>query len=115
MQKPLILVSNDDGITSNGIRLLVTLMQQIGANSSDAYRMLEEDSQFDLTGLLGKITAPTLIVHARDDRVVPVALGREVAAGIPGAQITLIDGPHLHGVEMFAEIERIMLELCWWA
>ncbi len=30
MQKPLILVSNDDGITSKGIRMLVTLMQQLG-------------------------------------------------------------------------------------
>lgn len=30
MSKPLILVSNDDGITSNGIRKLVTLMSQLG-------------------------------------------------------------------------------------
>lgn len=30
MSKPLILVSNDDGITSNGIRLLVELMQELG-------------------------------------------------------------------------------------
>lgn len=30
MKKPLILVSNDDGITSNGIRLLVELMQELG-------------------------------------------------------------------------------------
>jgi len=30
MNKPLILVSNDDGITSKGIRTLVTLMSQIG-------------------------------------------------------------------------------------
>jgi 5'-nucleotidase len=30
MKKPLILVSNDDGITSVGIRVLVELMQQIG-------------------------------------------------------------------------------------
>ena len=30
MSKPLILVSNDDGITSRGIRLLIKLMQQIG-------------------------------------------------------------------------------------
>ena len=30
MKKPLILVSNDDGITSNGIKLLVELMQELG-------------------------------------------------------------------------------------
>ncbi|MEQ9414542.1 MAG: 5'/3'-nucleotidase SurE, partial [Cyclobacteriaceae bacterium] len=30
MQKPLILVSNDDGITSKGIRTLVEVMQELG-------------------------------------------------------------------------------------
>ena len=30
MNKPLILVTNDDGITSKGIRTLVNLMSQIG-------------------------------------------------------------------------------------
>ncbi len=30
MKKPLILVSNDDGISANGIRLLVTLMKKLG-------------------------------------------------------------------------------------
>jgi len=30
MAKPLILISNDDGITSKGIRLLVDLMNEIG-------------------------------------------------------------------------------------
>ncbi len=30
MKKPLILVSNDDGITSKGIRLLVTIMKELG-------------------------------------------------------------------------------------
>src|SRR5690606_35364081 len=30
MSKPLILVSNDDGITSRGIRVLVTVMQRLG-------------------------------------------------------------------------------------
>ncbi|HRX00885.1 MAG TPA: 5'/3'-nucleotidase SurE, partial [Cyclobacteriaceae bacterium] len=30
MQKPLILVSNDDGITSKGIRTLVNIMKELG-------------------------------------------------------------------------------------
>jgi 5'-nucleotidase len=30
MKKPLILVSNDDGITSKGIRLLVSIMRELG-------------------------------------------------------------------------------------
>ena len=29
-EKPLILISNDDGITSKGIRILVELMQELG-------------------------------------------------------------------------------------
>ena len=102
------LFTGDEGDSEVG--KMFTLRQRFGANASDAYRILEEDSRFDLTGLLAQITAPTLIVHARDDRVVPLELGREVAVGIPGARITLIDGPHLGDFEMLAEIDRIMLE-----
>ena len=35
--------------------------------------------------------APTLVLHARDDAVVPLAEGRLLAAGIPGAQFVELD------------------------
>jgi class 3 adenylate cyclase len=46
----------------------------------------------DIGGILGAITVPTLVLHRADDRVVPAANGRELAAGIPGARLVMLDG-----------------------
>ena len=48
--------------------------------------LLERRSRIDVTALLGQVKAPTLVLHARDDVVVPLAEGRLIAAGIPSAQ-----------------------------
>ena len=39
----------------------------------------------------GAITAPTLVMHATGDRVIPVSGGRQLAASIPGAQLVEFD------------------------
>jgi len=41
--------------------------------------------------LLGKVQAPTLILHSRDDDVIPIAEGHILAAGIRGAQFVELD------------------------
>ena len=38
-----------------------------------------------------RVTTPTLVVHAREDRVVPVEEGRLLAARIPGARFVLLE------------------------
>jgi proline iminopeptidase len=38
------------------------------------------------------ITAPTLVVHGRDDKLVPLAAGQDVHACIPGSRLEVIDG-----------------------
>jgi class 3 adenylate cyclase/pimeloyl-ACP methyl ester carboxylesterase len=57
-----------------------------------AARYFETTANFDVTDLLGKVAAPTLVMHARDDVRVPMELGREVAAGIPGAKFVVLQG-----------------------
>jgi len=42
--------------------------------------------------LLPHVAVPTLIIHRRGDAVVPFELGRELAAGIPGARFLPLDG-----------------------
>jgi pimeloyl-ACP methyl ester carboxylesterase len=42
--------------------------------------------------LLGRIAAPTLVIHGLADPLVPVAAGRELAQLIPGAKLELIEG-----------------------
>ena len=46
----------------------------------------------DATGVLGDIRCPTLVLAGTDDRVVPAAASRELAAAIPGAAYEQFDG-----------------------
>ncbi len=41
---------------------------------------------------LGDITAPTLVIHGRDDPLVPLGCAEDVQKSIPGARILVIDG-----------------------
>jgi pimeloyl-ACP methyl ester carboxylesterase len=50
-------------------------------------RNLEANGEIDVTVLLSKVSAPTLVMHARDDARVPFDSGRRLAAGIPGARL----------------------------
>ena len=56
-----------------------------------AARLLEARSRVDVSSLLGAITAPTLVIHSRNDEVCPVSEARYLAAGIPGAQFVELD------------------------
>ncbi len=51
--------------------------------------------QIDVTSILPTVQVPTLVLHRRADAVVPVALGRNLAAQISGARfIEYPDGDH---------------------
>ncbi len=49
--------------------------------------ILQSVEQFDLTGILGRIVCPTLVVHAANDRVMPEARVRALVEGIEGAEL----------------------------
>ena len=46
----------------------------------------------DRSPLLARISAPTLVLHGRDDPLVPVACGVDLANKIPGARLEVVDG-----------------------
>jgi len=56
-----------------------------------AAQLLESRAMIDVTALLGEVKAPTLVLHASGDAVVPIAEGHILAAGIPGAQFVELD------------------------
>jgi pimeloyl-ACP methyl ester carboxylesterase/DNA-binding CsgD family transcriptional regulator len=56
-----------------------------------AGELLERRSRIDITGLLESVKVPTLVLHARDDVVVPLAEGRLIASGISSAQFIELD------------------------
>ena len=66
--------------------------QRLSGSAEGAVRYLETVSEFDVRHLLPQVKVPTLVLHVRDDRRVPVALGREMAAGISGARFVALPG-----------------------
>jgi class 3 adenylate cyclase/pimeloyl-ACP methyl ester carboxylesterase len=67
-------------------------LQRLSGSPEGAVRYLETAAQIDVREFLPKIKAPTLVMHLRDDRRVPIQLGREVAAKIPGARFVALPG-----------------------
>jgi pimeloyl-ACP methyl ester carboxylesterase/DNA-binding CsgD family transcriptional regulator len=56
-----------------------------------ATELLQARADVDATELLGAVRAPTLVLHGRDDEVCPIAEGRFLASGIPGAEFVELD------------------------
>lgn len=56
-----------------------------------AIRLLAARAHADVTDLLGRVQAPTMVLHARHDGVVPFSEGRKLACGIPGADFVELD------------------------
>jgi pimeloyl-ACP methyl ester carboxylesterase/DNA-binding CsgD family transcriptional regulator len=61
-----------------------------------AVRIYDAEVEVDATELLQQVAAPTLVLHARGDLVVPFEEGRRIAAAVPSARlITLESRNHL--------------------
>lgn len=71
-------------------------LQRVFTSAENAARLLEVDANIDVRGLLRKIRVPTLVVHCDSEKVVPVELGRLLAAEIPNARyVSLPSANHL--------------------
>jgi pimeloyl-ACP methyl ester carboxylesterase len=53
---------------------------------------------------------PTLVIHAKDDSVIPVEAGRKLASLIPGARFELIEGDHREGCGLTPETRTRILD-----
>jgi pimeloyl-ACP methyl ester carboxylesterase/DNA-binding CsgD family transcriptional regulator len=56
-----------------------------------AARLMGEQGNADFSGLPEKVGVPTLVIHCRDDSVVPFSQGVEIASRIPAAEFAQID------------------------
>ncbi|WHU46711.1 alpha/beta fold hydrolase [Gordonia sp. L191] len=66
-------------------------LQARATTADNATRSRYERGIADVRALLPAITQPTLVVHARGDRVNPFAEGRQLATGIAGARLMTLD------------------------
>jgi pimeloyl-ACP methyl ester carboxylesterase/DNA-binding CsgD family transcriptional regulator len=53
--------------------------------------LLRSRAETDVAALLKNVQTPTLVLHARDDNVIPLSEGRLLASEIPGAQFVELD------------------------
>jgi pimeloyl-ACP methyl ester carboxylesterase/DNA-binding CsgD family transcriptional regulator len=56
-----------------------------------AGRLLETRADVNVMPLLGEVRTPTLVLHSRQDDVIPIEEGRILAAGIPNAEFIELD------------------------
>lgn len=66
--------------------------QRGSLTAEKAVRSLAAVYAFDVRDQLAEIEVPTLVLHRREDRAIPFALGQDVAARIPGATFVPLDG-----------------------
>lgn len=85
-----------------GIREKMTgwIFQQMYPPTPGSFRrMSDAANRCDTRELLGRISAPTLIVNGTKDVIVPLKITQELAAGIPNARLVLVDGDHLFAAQ----------------
>jgi pimeloyl-ACP methyl ester carboxylesterase/DNA-binding winged helix-turn-helix (wHTH) protein len=66
-------------------------LQRRTTSPENAARLLESYATVDVTSAAPRVTVPTLVLHARGDRRVPVEQGRLLAAAIPNARFVTLD------------------------
>jgi len=66
---------------------------------------------FDVSGLLAKVTVPTLVIHARNDGVQPLDEGRKLAAGIRGLEFVLLDSANHAPLKQEPAWDRLFEEI----
>jgi pimeloyl-ACP methyl ester carboxylesterase/DNA-binding CsgD family transcriptional regulator len=75
--------------------------------AADGFRRVYE---LEAERWLAEVAVPTLVVHRRGDRAVPIGLGRDLASRIPGARLVSVNGrDHFPWVGDVDEVLRVVL------
>jgi pimeloyl-ACP methyl ester carboxylesterase len=67
-------------------------LHRISTSPDNAIRLLDELGKIDVVELLSQVKVPTLVMHCRDEVVVPFEEGRLLASRIPGARFVPLEG-----------------------
>jgi len=76
-----------------------------------AARYFDVVGDFDIIDLLPEVKAPTLVMHVRNDQMVPFEVGRQLAAGIPGARFIALPGRNHLFLEHEPASDRFLEEI----
>ena len=84
-----------------------------GTSAGSVRSVMELNFHIDVRAILPSVRAPTLVLHARDDRLLPLPLGRYLADNIPDARLVTVPiADHIPfaaaGDEIVDEIEAFL-------
>ena len=75
-----------------GTRRTLAQYQRAASSAETAVALLRLAYGLDVTPALGRVRAPTLVLHRRGDRAAPLAGGRALAQAIPEAELVELEG-----------------------
>jgi pimeloyl-ACP methyl ester carboxylesterase len=78
--------------TDVGTRKKLARYQRSSSTAATARALLALSYRLDVSGLLSRVSVPTLVIHREGDRAAPVAQARVLAEGIPGAELVILPG-----------------------
>jgi 3-oxoadipate enol-lactonase len=89
------------GFTRANPEVIERMRAQLIATPREGYAgCCEAIAAMDLTGEIGSITAPTLVISAAEDPSIPPEHGRRIASLIPGARFELVEhARHIASIE----------------
>lgn len=67
-------------------------IQRMSTNTENALRLFEMNARVDTSALARQVRVPTLVLHNKGDRMVPIAQGRALARLIPDATFVELPG-----------------------
>jgi pimeloyl-ACP methyl ester carboxylesterase/DNA-binding CsgD family transcriptional regulator len=86
-------------------------LQRISTSPEHAVRFSATAYSLDLTGLASQVSVPTLVLHGREDAVVPFEEGRQLAALIAGARLVPLESKNHILLEDEPAWERFLSEV----
>jgi 3-oxoadipate enol-lactonase len=89
--------------------LRIPAVRRVGTKYPQPYyayvRQRDASRGYDVTGQLGEIRMPTLIIHGSGDRMIPYRMAEELHNGIDGSRLVAFEGGHLM---MFSQAKKLV-------
>jgi pimeloyl-ACP methyl ester carboxylesterase/DNA-binding CsgD family transcriptional regulator len=100
---------------SAGTRAALSAYQREASSPETATALLRLCYEIDVTASLGRVRAPTLVVHRENDRAAPLDQARLIADGIAGARLEVLSGrshlPYAGDAAALVDVVRSFLGL----
>lgn len=81
-----------------------------GPTAETLLAQIDALTKHDVLGRLGEISCPTLVLGGKMDMMVPGFASEEIAAAIPGAELTMFDSGHACMIEEMADFNARVSE-----